>query len=295
MKATSKKKVKKQPNLPMTIEEEVKLLEEELPDILLPEPIPGSPFIRKGFAECIDDKGYINSLVVGKTYKVNELHMDGDKIQVYGEDDEYHWVECKLFKAIDYGPFKENDVVMCHGFEGVEPKPTEDLKGLLHQNATVKSATDTHATVMWGARSIFKIPNENLRLMSRKFSVGKNPFHKGDWVKCIRKNRGMNIGWKYKLEDSQGDYVYIATPDGMVDKYYHTLFIAVKPKERKVKVKKSNLEDYVRKFYNQYSYEKLTPAKLIKYIKDAGAPKDIFDDEQVLQVIKKVTKTLFKW
>lgn len=300
MLARKKKVVKAKPVVKTLIQEELSLFIDELPDIEVPEPVPGSPFIRRGFVECISDVGYETLLTLGRTYTVNELHLDGDKLQISCDDGDSHWITDKHFKAIDYGPFRIHDQVSCMGYEGVTSIKGSLEPALLDQHGIVTEGNDTHAIVQWGSNFKFSIPNENLRLKKRHLQLGKNPFQSGDRVRCIKQHHdNVIVECVYTIQDAYDDYVHIREDD-QGRKYYHNIFVKydrLSKKDRlKLKAQASlTLEDYVRKFYNEYSYDKLTPAKLIKHMRDSKVSKELLNEDEIMKVLKKINKTVFHW
>lgn len=296
MVAKKKKVTKPKAPVKLTMQDEMRLIINELTDIEVPEPYIGSPFIRKGFVECIDNTGFEDLVIKDRVYTVNELHMDGNKLHISCSDGNHHWLSDKMFKAIDYGPFKQEDQVTCLGSEGAV---LEDGKrapeNLIGMTGIVIEGNNSNCVVAFGGAKI-TFPNENLRMRQRRTRPGKNPFKAGDRVKCVAdgRNQGLNVGCLYTVLEAYDDNVrLVEDPDG--DRYYHNMFSKIEVKKKVQKKFKINIEDFVRKFYNKYSYEKLTPSKLIKHMKEENVPKEYLNEEEIIKALKHVSKSVFHW
>lgn len=293
-----KKKRTVKPKVSTRIEDELQLIINEMEDVDLTEPISGSPFIRRGFVECIDDINYERLLITGKTYRVNELHGDGNKLYITCEDGDNRWVPDTQFKAIDYGPFKPQDQVQLNGWANVEVISGEMDNGLRNVHGSVESGDDQYAIVLWGRNHKFKIPNANLRLMKRHLQLGVNPFKPGDRVRAVKDSQNIHVGCLYIIQQSYDDYVHVIEDND--HRHYHTVFkkydrLSKKEKIKALQHKSLTLQDYIRKFFNEHSYEALTPSKLYKYMKDSKVPKEFLNEEEIVQAVKLVNKSLFHW
>lgn len=280
-----------------TIQDEFEILMNEVEDVNIEEASSGIPFIRRGFVECIDSLNHENDLIVNKVYRVQEIHEDNDKLYIQAEDGDHHWYPSRLFKAIDYGPFRKSDEVQLLGLAGVEAIKGQLLEDYVHHNTIVKEATDTHAIVEYGNGIKYKVPNANLRLQKRYTTLSTpNPFVEGDKVRAIKSDYRIYVGSLYTVIESQGDHIRLAEdPEG--NRFYHIKFKKYEEPKKKKKEKKVvlSLKDYVREFYNKHSYEKLTPSKLVKYMRESNVPKELFNEEEIVKCLKELNKTMFTW
>ena len=283
-----RKKVTRKPNITKAItvlDPEVEL--ERLPDLPIPEATDGSPFSRKGYAECINNIGYEDVLMQGKAYKVEEVNHN--ELLILNEEGDAREYSMELFKSIDHGPFREKDYALALGFnDDCKVIKGSYSEGYMDSYGVVIEANDNYAIVQWGSNTQIKFPNINLKLYKRSKMLPPNPFKKGETVKCIKYAEGISLGFLYQVELSEDDFVYMHD-----HKYYHNHFVSHKKEPKKEKVKKTKVEDKIRYVMNKHSYEKLTPFKVISYLKkEYESEKDFCIDEKE---INKVVNFMFRW
>jgi hypothetical protein len=284
---------KRKPKVIDSIQNELKMLfTEDIPDIALKEPVKGSEFIRKGFVECIDNKGIEHLLNKHKIYVLNEIHVSQTKLEVCCEDGKMHFLDTKFFKGIDYGPFIEGDSVSCAGFadseqlEGKIINPAE----LIHLNGIVKSGDETHAVVSWSSY-VFKIPNQQLRLRQRYPKLPDNPFKENDVVRCIIGYKSEIFpNWKYTVVAKDRERVLIKERS---DRWYpHTHFILDNKSKTKQIRQNRDLKQSIREYLNLHSNEIVSPHDLIEYLKTLKHDVDV---NVVINEIRDFARTSFHW
>lgn len=279
-----------------TIEKELELLVDEMPDIATPEPVAGSPFQRRGFVECIKNPDELEEdLTIGKCYRVEELASD-DSLYIMNDSGDTKRIDSSLFKAIDHGPFRKSDQVQLLGISDVVGINCEVNRDYIGSGGTVTEATETSAVVTFGGRQ-YKCPNTVIKLTKRQNILGKNPFKKGDRVRCIKDGRGgvAHVGCIYTIATVDGDWIYLN--EDRDDRYLYNRFVKydkISKAELKAKQKKAKIlvTDQIRMFINKHSYEKWTATKLIKMMKDEKVPNaDMITSKDVENVLE----GMFRW
>src|SRR5271165_4025554 len=93
------------------------ILDREIPDLPIPEPIDSTGFMRRTHIECITNKDVEEELTVGSVYRVEDTADDGafvmndnGNVQQY-----YNW----HFISVEHGPFKAGDQVELLNHEDV--------------------------------------------------------------------------------------------------------------------------------------------------------------------------------
>lgn len=274
-----------------SLQKEIDILLSQTPDIELPEPESGSPFQRRGYVECISNKGHESQIEVGKAYRIQELGLDessyGNSFSLSGCEEELYF-DSSLFKSINNGPFLVDDNVNIQGFSDVQDLTGNGFPdGLIDSdNGVVISATGTHAVVSFGTSYRYLSPNENLVLMKR-YNKQNSKFKSGDQVVCIKHNDYITYGKMFKVESIRDTDIALQGHNRM---YPSKWFKSTKLKPKAIK--SISMEDHIRNYINARSYEKVTASMISKSMLEdniTGA------DSITLSDIRKVMKTTFKW
>jgi hypothetical protein len=272
----------------------VPALEKDIKDMEVQEPVEGSPFQRKGMAECITDE--YDSLTKYKLYKIEELSEDGDEFQLM--DDKggtFKWYSQKLFRAIDHGPFRPDDTVRIDDVTGIIVNGTQlshDYDG--NQWTVIKQKGENVELQYCGSSSMeTTVPCVQAKMVKRYRFYDSNPFHKGDRVKVVKDlfKHEIYTGDVYTVSGVRDDRISLEerSPDQM---FYHVNFAkhVMKVKSFKKKKNKITMTDLIRKTVNDNCYKKLSPYDVLKILKDKMPNEDITINE-----VNKQMKEMFRW
>lgn len=276
------------------------ILDREIPDLAIPEPIESLAFMRRTHVECITNKDVEDDLTVGVVYRVEDLTED-DGIYVtndHGNNQQYYnW----HFKSIEHGPFKERDEVVLLDSTDVEimQKPKDghyNIPDYMGGKYPVHSASANETIVQIKPGLLFKFPNRNLKYNRRHSMLKKNPFVKGDKVKCIKYNKSLVLGCLYIIDGIDGDSVYLKEDGGSGNRYrYNTFMKWDKPSRMQVRVKKykakMKLSDHVRYYLNRKAGEKVSLVQIRKQMIEDK----IIGDDISLKDLKVICDTMFTW
>jgi|SRR5271165_4900815 len=274
------------------------ILDREIPDLAIPEPISSSGFMRRTHVECISAKDTEEELTVGLVYRVEDLTED-DGILVHNDNGNVQPYHNWHFKDIEHGPFKEGDEVQILGSDDsqIVEKPREghyNIPDYVGGKYIVYSGNDTESILQIKPGVKFKFPNRELKYNKRYKMLNKNPLSKGDKVKCIKDNKALILGCLYSIEAIDGDYVYLKEEAGSGNRYRYNIFMKWdRPSRLQLKVKKyktkMNLADHVRYYVNRKSGQKLTD------IRKQMLEDKVIGDDISLHDLKKICDTMFTW
>jgi hypothetical protein len=274
---------------------------DDILDMEIPDPMPGSLLMRRTYVTCVDANVYEEGITVGNVYRIEDLQTVGNIEHVCVNNDLgmmcNYPVDC--FKSIEHGPFIATDEVTLLTSEGhtvdewpVDASPYKP-ENFVTGKFRVTKATATHATIQLNAGRAITVPNENLKFYKR-FSNKKNTFKSGDRVKLMKAHHDLMMGYMYTVRVAEGDYVYLMESDG--DRYPYKLFkIWAKPSSKQVKVKKfksrMKLADHVRYYVNRKFDHRPTPASLRKKLLEDK----IIADDVSTKDIKSICDQMFSW
>lgn len=266
--------------------------EQDIKDMEVLEPVEGSPFQRKGMAECITDE--YDTLTKSKLYKIEELSEDGDEFQIMDDRGiNFKWYPQKAFRAIDHGPFKPDDIVRIDDVTGIMTTNNQQLSHDYdaHQWNVIKQKDD-QIQVTYGGLTVW-VPCIQAKMVKRHRFYDSNPFKKGDRVKVVKElsRHKMYAGDIVTVQSVRDDRITLEeySPDQM---FYHVNFVkyVTKAKRFKNKKKKITLTDIIRKTVNDNCYKKLTPYDVLKILKEKMPSEDISIND-----VNKQMKEMFRW
>lgn len=279
------------------------ILDKEIPDLAIPEPIPGSEFMRGTHIECISNKDVEEELTIGVVYKIEDLAPD-DGVSVMNDLGNYHNYYNWHFKSIQHGPFKKDDEVSLNAGEDVEvvTKRQGDsdndqalIGNFLGSRYIVTVATDTYVHIKVRDGIVFKVPNRNLRFYRRNKMLKKNPFKVNDRVKCVKSHNSLTLGCIYTISHLDGDSVFLKEYQD-VERFRYNLFlkwdrptkVQIRMKKHKAKMK---LADHVRYYVNRKGADK----KSLLKIRNEMLDDKIISEDVSLKDIKQICDTMFSW
>jgi hypothetical protein len=275
------------------------ILDREIPDLAIPDPIQTTGFMRREHVECISNKDVEDDLTVGIVYHVVEP-TDDEGVMIQNDNGDtkayYNW----HFKSVEHGPFKLNDEVQLLGFDDVEivDKPRDshyNIPDYVGSKFIVVASNETESVVRLKPGVIWKAPNRNLKYQKRYNMLKSNPFTKGDTVKCTKTGGAdVIVGCLYTVHAVDNDLVYLTETRDQGNRYRYNLFVKWdKPSRIQARVKKyktkMKLADHVRYYLNKNRGLRLTEIRKEMLIDK------IIGDDVTLQDLKKICDTMFTW
>lgn len=276
------------------------ILDREIPDLAIPEPVDSSGFMRRTHVECISNKDVEEELTVGVVYRVEDITEDNG-IYVISDSGNtlqfFNW----HFKSIEHGPFKVSDEVQLLNHEDVviEEKPSGEhvnVPDYVQSKFVVTQAGDTESSIQHKPGVVFRTPNRNLKYSKRFKMLKKNPFRPGDKVKLAKDHKMLVLGCMYTVHAVDNDFVSLKEYLDSGERFRYNVFNKWdRPTRTQLKVRKykskMNLSDHVRYYINRKIGDK---SSLVSIRKQMIEDKVIGEDIS-LQDLKKICDTMFTW
>jgi len=276
---------------------------EEMFDMEIPEVSMGSPFIRRGFVECLNNEVENGvHLTVGFVYRIEDVGQDG----LFVNDDRGNMsiYPTDSFRSIDHGPFKVGDSVsIISAARAKIDKNTYNSDVNINEYVggeyRIDKATATHATLILRNNSlIVTYPNESLKFKKRTQMLPPNPFKAGDKVRCIKDYKDhLNEGEMYAVRHIEDDFIYLKEmPD---DRFRHNLFVKWDKQSKKqlfIKRLRSQMKltDQVRFYINRKDIIKNKQHPVVA-LRKAMLSDKIIDEKVTLKEVKQIYDTMFHW
>jgi hypothetical protein len=265
--------------------------EQDVKDMDVPEPVEGSPFQRKGMAECITDE--YDTLTKYKLYRIEEFNEDGDEFQIMDDRGIMRLYDGKLFRAIDHGPFRPEDVVRTDDVTGIIVNGVQLSTDYAGHNWTVLKQKDNLVQIQSGGMVVWVLCTQ-VKMVKRQRFYDSNPFKKGDRVKVIKSIDSYRIysGDVYTVSIVRDDRIALEELGPDAPMQYHVNFTKYTTKVKTFKKKKKviTLTDLIRKTVNDNCYKKLSPYDVLKILKEKMPTEDISINE-----VNKQMKEMFRW
>lgn len=277
---------------------------EEMFDMEIPEVSSGSPFIRRGFVECLSNEVSNGAeLTVGFVYRIEDVGQDGlfvnddrGNITLYSPD---------IFRSIDHGPFKVGDIVSILSAARAKIvkntyNPDVTISEYVGGEYRVSDVTGTHATLVLRTGSLqVSYPNESLKFKKRTQMLPPNPFKIGDKVRCIKDYKDhLNEGEMYAVRHIEDDFIYLKEmPD---DRFRHNLFVKWdKPSKKQLFVKRlrsqMKLHDQVRFYLNRKSDLLKDKQHPVAVLRRAMLSDKVINENVTLKEVKQIYDKMFHW
>lgn len=275
------------------------ILDREIPDLAIPEPIQGSIFMRRMNVECIDTSDVEEELTLGMVYRIEDI-TDNDSVHVENDLDNMRSYLNFHFRSIEHGPFKKGDTVQILNVDNAQivTKPDDyhfNLPDYIGAKLVVVKATDTDCVVQIKTGVTISLPNISLKYIKRDVMLKKNTFKVNDKIRCMKEHSAVSLGGLYTVSNVEGDYVHLKEyTDG--ERFRHTLFEKWdKPNRIQIKAKKfrarMKLADHVRYYLNRKSGPKTSLVQIRKQMLDD----EIIGDDVTLQDLKTICSQMFSW
>jgi hypothetical protein len=279
------------------------ILDREVPDLAIPDPIPANEFQPRNRIECIDNRDTEDELTIGVVYTIEEI-TDSQGLRITNDLGNHSVYYTWHFKSVEHGPFKKGDEIQWMGEEGVTVEETTrhpdyeyNTRAYVTGRYTIIKADDTHAWIQPKPKVTFKIPNQNLKFHKRIKAMKKNPLQPKDKVKCIKDHTDLILGNLYTIEQVEGDYVWLLGIQNGGDKYRYNLFkkwdkLPRESKHNKKFLNRMKLADHVRYYVNRKIVE-VKPTALV--IRKALLEDKIITTDVTLKDIKNICDQMFMW
>lgn len=275
------------------------ILDREIPDLAIPEPIQGSTFMRRTHVECIDITDVEEELTQGMIYRIEEV-PDNDNVILHNDLGNNSSYVNSHFRSIEHGPFKKNDMVQILSIEDgqIISKPDDyhfNMPDYVGAKLIVTKATDVGCELQLKANVIIYLPNVCLKYVKRDVMLKRNPLKQNDKVKCMKNHNTLSLGGLYTVSHVEGDYVHLKEyVDG--ERFRYNLFekwdkpsrIQVKAKKYKARMK---LVDHVRYYLNR----KTGPKTNLVQVRKLMLEDKIIGDDVSLKDLKTICDQMFSW
>lgn len=264
---------------------------EKIPNIRIPEAVAGSPFQRRGFAECITDEQ--PHLTKHKMYRIEELSESSDDFLIADDSGNPVMYPSAFFRSIEHGPFRTNDQVQVIETAGIVDTNNKKINtGYRGSSRYVEAIKDDLYLLNLDGGINAWFPGSHLQMQKRSRYLDPNPFKKGDMVRVIKSSRfnHLPIGSIFTIDKIMDDNVSIKETPGL--KALHNQFVKYVPKEKKAtKVNRLSLSDEIRKVVNGNCYSKLTPYDILRILRD----KKIVGEDIKVTDIARLSRGMFAW